>query len=103
LQTVADLRKEWTEYEKMYLLEKAFLNIDIDKLKSDYTGTNSIDDATDFDFTFEIDGKEKKVHIYLGRQDQILAFAKQINEMIVFSGFQIGYDEEYFKKFNTKD
>ena len=80
---------------------KAISNIELEKLADNYKPKPGIlgpDGYYEFDFTFEINGKTKKTHIRGGRQEQILKFVKEINEMIPVS-FQIPYNKEYLKMF----
>lgn len=85
------------------VVTEAIRKIEIEKLADKYRSSreDAPDDYYEFDFTFEINGKKKKIHIYGGRQEQILEFVKQINEMIP-SCFQIPYNEEYLKRFEKK-
>lgn len=95
-----DLKQKLNDYPKM-ILEKAIPIVEIEKLADDYyaKGAGPLPDGEiEFDFTFEIKGKTKKTHIYGGRNEQILKFVNQINE-IVPSCFQIPYTEEYLKRF----
>lgn len=84
------------------IVTEAIQKIEIEKLADNYYPKigDGPDDYYEFDFTFEINGKTKKTHIYGGRQEQILEFVKQINEMIPTS-FQIPYNEEYLKMFES--
>lgn len=87
------------------MVTKAISNIEIEKLEDKYYPKPEEDAVVDgyieLEFTFEINGKTKKTHIYGGRQEQILEFVKQINEMIPIS-FQIPYDERYLEMFKKK-
>jgi hypothetical protein len=88
------------------MVTKAISNIENEKLANKYYPKREEDAVVDgyieLDFTFEINDKTKKTHIYRGRQEQILEFVKQINEMIPVS-FQIPYDEEYLKMFEKNN
>src|ERR1041384_6224570 len=79
--TAPAYKKTLSEAEKQSIA-KALAEIDLDKLKDDYTNNNAPDDVGEYDFTIKIGEKIKAFHIYQVKVDEVFNLVKTINSSL---------------------
>ena len=94
--------KKTTEFKKALSkderqkLEKALLKIEIKELKDSYFGQDVSDDNYEFEFTFDVNGTNKKTRIYEYKHKDIFELVRQIN-LLLPENYLVHYDEKYCK------
>lgn len=85
-----------SEIEK---LNQSLSKIDVRKLKERYH-SSVVDDADEFEFTFNINNETKRTKIYGVRHTRIFNLVGEINKMVP-EEFKIYYDDDYLRVFEA--